>query len=147
MNDDKAFSIDKTEGDVPNFAIIPSVIYPREDLAFEDEGRIDQINAAGFDDLLPLGLVPFEVQASVSRGNKPDTEGRGAGRGRHRISVYIVDVHALKRSRALRRTSERIKADDEARPDRGHHHAADGSRAGTRRIFAPRALSRSSMRS
>ena len=60
MNDDEAFVIDHAERDETDLAVVATIIDPGKNLALEDLGCIDHVDAAFLDDLFPLHLVPFE---------------------------------------------------------------------------------------
>jgi hypothetical protein len=68
MDDDEARVVDHAERNEPDFAIVLPVVTPRQNIAFEDQGCVDDIDAPGPQDLLPLVVVPFEIQGSDSNG-------------------------------------------------------------------------------
>ena len=60
MDDDEALIVDHAEGNKPDLAIVCTVIDPGKYLTFKDLGRIEHVDAALPDDLLPLLFIPFQ---------------------------------------------------------------------------------------
>lgn len=66
MNDDEALFANHSHRLESCLAILLAVINVGDNGAFENQGRIKNINVTGFDYFFPLFLVPLEVQFFLS---------------------------------------------------------------------------------
>lgn len=67
MNDDETFAVDQAHGYESPLAIILAVVDARQNITFEDQGGVQDIYFAFFDNFLPLVFVPFEFQRNSPR--------------------------------------------------------------------------------
>src|ERR1700712_1794195 len=68
MDHDETFTVNHTERDVSNFAIVFTVVDFRKHLTIENQSSINQVDASRLDDLLPLVFVPLELHSTSSSG-------------------------------------------------------------------------------
>lgn len=66
MNDDKALATNHSHRLESCLAVLFAVINVGDNDAFENQGRIKNINVTGFDYFFPFCLVPFEFQFYLS---------------------------------------------------------------------------------
>jgi len=60
MHDDEAILVHHAEGNKTFFSVILTVIDARQNFVLENQGCVEKVDATAFEDLLALGLIPFE---------------------------------------------------------------------------------------
>ena len=66
MNDDETLVPDHAQRDFSHFAVVFLVIQTSQNLAFENQGGINDINATFFEDQIPFPFIPLEIHLSYS---------------------------------------------------------------------------------
>jgi hypothetical protein len=70
MDDRERLTIDQAQGNSPLFTVVLPAIDPGQHIAFKNQRRIQEINTTLFQNMLPLVLIPFKLQPSISLPGK-----------------------------------------------------------------------------
>ena len=84
MDNHETFVVHNAQRYETRLSIVPAVVDPRQDIAFENERCIQNVDAALLKDLKPFLLVPFEFQCGFTSSWNSS---------RNDIEAYTKSVH------------------------------------------------------